>query len=286
MQKIHYSIAIPSNVLEDCSDLRSKTQKIGHIARAAAIFKVEKIIIYSIDKIIKGNFSLDIKLIKGILEYLDCPQYLRRLMFPKQPIFKYVGILPPLQTPHHPLENEIAKLEPISIREGLILSSNSQSSEIEIGLERPINIRVPNLSPKTRIILKLEKSGNAISGSPIKKAQTEKYWGYNVDIFKESLKKFRDRFSNYLILATSRKGSPLQKTDLDFFQTLKEKPRILLIFGSPSMGLFEIFENDGLKLEDCVDHIINIAPEQGTQTIRVEEAVMATLAILNCLMTL
>ncbi|NVM53722.1 MAG: hypothetical protein HWN66_08465 [Candidatus Helarchaeota archaeon] len=88
------------------------------------------------------------------------------------------------------------------------------------------------------------------------------------------------------MLATSKKGTPLRQKDFTFFQNLEENTKILVLFGSPSTGLFEIFENQGLKLEDWVNFIINIAPQQGTQTIRVEEALLSTLVLVNWLIAL
>ncbi|MHA1266070.1 MAG: putative RNA uridine N3 methyltransferase [Candidatus Helarchaeota archaeon] len=57
----------------------------------------------------------------------------------------------------------------------------------------------------------------------------------------------------------------------------------LIIFGSPSLGLFEIFKKNGLNLEDWVNFVVNIAPQQGTQTIRVEEALISTLTLISYL---
>ena len=284
MQKGDLSVAIPCTVLEDCSDLRSKTQKLGQIARACAIFKVKQIIIYSFSKKVSKS-SKDIRLIKEILEYLNCPQYLRKLVYPKLPIFRYVGILPPLRTPNHPLEKKFANIRGESIREGVVLSSNDQTSEIEIGLEQPIFINIPNLPIKKRVTLRLKKRNNKLSGVLIEKAKIKEYWGYDVQIFKDSIRDFMKKFSKYQIIATSKKGSPIKKSDIKFFHALGEMKDILIIFGSPSLGLFEIFKKHGLNLENWANFVVNIAPQQGTQTIRVEEALISTLAIISWLLS-
>ena len=286
MRNVNLNIAIPSNVLEDCSDLRAKTLKIGQIARAAAIFRVKKIIIYSISKAYLTKYLNDIELIKEILEYLDCPQYLRRIVFPKLPLFKYVGILPPLRTPHHPLENKIAKIQPISIREGAVLYSNGSYSELEIGLEMPLKLQIPNLPKKRRIILKLEKQGNSISGVPIAKERVKEYWGYETQIFKASLQNFITFFSDYTAIATSKRGNPIKLKDFEFLRGLPEKKEILVLFGSPNFGLFDIFETQGLNLINTVDLTINFVPDQGTHTVRVEEAIYSALSIINCILFL
>jgi hypothetical protein len=56
---------------------------------------------------------------------------------------------------------------------------------------------------------------------------------------------------------------------------------VLVGFGAPSRGLHEIVEDEHLKLNDLVDFVINTVPNQGTVTVRAEEALLATLAILN-----
>ena len=56
-------IAIPDTSLSDCSDLRQKTIKIGQIARALAVFKVEKILIYETES--KEKERRDLNLLIG-----------------------------------------------------------------------------------------------------------------------------------------------------------------------------------------------------------------------------
>jgi hypothetical protein len=53
------------------------------------------------------------------------------------------------------------------------------------------------------------------------------------------------------------------------------------LFGAPSRGLHEIAKDEGLKLNELVDIIVNTIPKQGTETVRTEEALLATLAVLN-----
>jgi predicted SPOUT superfamily RNA methylase MTH1 len=45
--------------------------------------------------------------------------------------------------------------------------------------------------------------------------------------------------------------------------------------------LFEIARDEGANLNDVVDFVVNTLPEQGTETVRTEEAVFASLSILN-----
>jgi predicted SPOUT superfamily RNA methylase MTH1 len=54
-----------------------------------------------------------------------------------------------------------------------------------------------------------------------------------------------------------------------------------LAFGAPALGLNEIVAREGLRLDDIVDFVVNTVPSQGTETIRTEEALIASLAVFN-----
>jgi predicted SPOUT superfamily RNA methylase MTH1 len=61
----------------------------------------------------------------------------------------------------------------------------------------------------------------------------------------------------------------------------RSSQRVLVAFGAPSRGLHEIAQDEGLKLGSITDFVINMVPNQGTVTVRTEEALLASLAILN-----
>jgi len=90
---------------------------VGRIARAAAIFCVDEIIIFDDGEKVKplhptsrptGPIKADFKwasqpdtLLEHLLIYLDCPPYLRRRLFPVHDHLRGVGLLPSLDMPHH-----------------------------------------------------------------------------------------------------------------------------------------------------------------------------------------
>ena len=92
------AIAIPLSIVSDIPHLREKTLKIGLIGRAAAIFRVNEIIVFP--DILNINQKRDRNLIAMLLAYMETPQYLRKRLFKIKPELKYAGILPPLRTPH------------------------------------------------------------------------------------------------------------------------------------------------------------------------------------------
>jgi hypothetical protein len=63
---------------------------------------------------------------------------------------------------------------------------------------------------------------------------------------------------------------------------LQKSKKILIAFGSPREGLREILAREGLD-QSVADYNLNTIPGQGTLSIRTEEAIHATLAIINLL---
>jgi hypothetical protein len=56
-------------------------------------------------------------------------------------------------------------------------------------------------------------------------------------------------------------------------------------FGSPSQGLQQIVSHEGLRLDDIVDYVVNTIPMQGTETVRTEEALIASMAVFSNLVS-
>jgi predicted SPOUT superfamily RNA methylase MTH1 len=88
-----------------------------------------------------------------------------------------------------------------------------------------------------------------------------------------------------LILATSRLGTPMPKIVKALRNRWRKSRKILVAFGAPTEGLYQILEREQLDLEEVADYIVNMIPNQGTETVRTEEAIYASLALLNSLST-
>jgi predicted SPOUT superfamily RNA methylase MTH1 len=273
------SIAIPASIVSDTPHLREKTSKIGLAGRAAAIFKVNEIIVYPDLK--KTKQERDIDLISTLLSYMETPQYLRKRLFRIEPKLQYAGILPPLRTPHHPLRQGAGRLRVGDYREAITLSNTAESTLADIGIDEPSIIVGAKLQPGKRITVRVKKTNERVELELVDREEISEYWGYTVT--KESgtlgilLK--NQRFD--LKIGTSKYGSPF----IDVIEQIRGKWKaansILIAFGAPSRGLNEIVEVEGIRLEDLVDFVVNTVPEQGTETVRTEEAIMASLAAFN-----
>ena len=96
---IRRSIAIPDSAVSDNSDIRSKTEKLFQLSRIAAIFQVQNILIYHNPLLTPARANRERRIITRILEYIECPQYLRKRLFPLSRDTVAVGVLSPLAIP-------------------------------------------------------------------------------------------------------------------------------------------------------------------------------------------
>lgn len=115
------SIAVPGSILDNAQSHELRTYVAGQIARAACIYKVDEVIVYDD----KGEITEDEKKkfrkdevfgearigclqLARILQYLECPQYLRKYFFPLHKDLQYAGLLNPLDAPHHLRQQDIS----------------------------------------------------------------------------------------------------------------------------------------------------------------------------------
>jgi predicted SPOUT superfamily RNA methylase MTH1 len=82
-------------------------------------------------------------------------------------------------------------------------------------------------------------------------------------------------------VGTSIKGAKWAGIAGELTGKWRKADSVLVAFGAPTRGLYEIAKDEGVKLVELVDFVVNTIPAQGTETVRTEEALLATLAILN-----
>ena len=280
MQEKKTSIAIPTSVISDTPHLREKTSKIGLIGRAAAIFRINEIIVYPDD--MKVDQTREMSLIALLLSYMETPQYLRKELFKLQPELQFAGILPPLRTPHHPLNKKIRSLKIGDYREGVTLAKANEGTRVDIGVEQHALILNKHLPVGKRVTVKIVRIGKQVEVELASRDEASEYWGYIVSMERRSLEEIADRKRFDLIIATSKNGALINDVADKLTEKWKVAKTILLAFGAPTRGLYEIAESDGFSLDDVADFVVNTVPRQGTVTVRTEEALIASLSVLNC----
>ncbi len=246
------SIAIPSSSLINESDEKIKAYKVGLIARAAAVFRVDEIVIYRDPKCDETNY------IKDILEYLETPQYLRKHLFPLKGSLRYAGILPPLAIPSHKTKH----LKIGEIREGVVRHVAPDGTRwVDIGLKALVPLKNSKAKRGTRVTVRVCSKNPLL----VEEGRPEEYWGYKVRIME-----LEDVISRENVVVTSRRCK-VPRID-------KIRRDITLVFGNPEEGVFEIAKRLGVKMQaECW----NTIPFQGTRSVRLEEAIFATLSLVN-----
>jgi predicted SPOUT superfamily RNA methylase MTH1 len=279
-----FCIAIPASVVSDVPHLREKTSRLGLIGRAAAIFRVNEIVIFP-DNLHNVQKS-DAGLVCTLLRYLETPQYLRKRLFKLNPDLQYAGILPPLRTPHHPLSHRTKELRVGEFREAVVLSASEKQALMYIGVEQPALMRNESVTVGKRVTVKVIKTGKPLEVGLADREEAPSYWGYSVTVEKRPFGSFVKNRDFDLTIATSKYGSPLADMNREIVKKWTEANSVLVAFGAPSKGLLEIVGNEGPQLSELVDFVVNMVPMQGTETVRTEEAVIATLAVFNIFHTM
>ncbi|CAF1295083.1 unnamed protein product [Adineta steineri] len=314
------SIALPASILRNAQSSELRTYLAGQIGRAACVFNIDEIIIFNDDdqdetsqEIDHNPFSASEQLIR-LLEYLECPQYLRKQFFPRQKLLEYAGLLNPLDAPHHVRTNEYW-----FYREGVTLPlrpAEGKGSWVDVGLyetkiqidkrlQQGLRVTVqrtditqeeyfhtketlnenPNINKKKRI------TGEIVSPST-PRLESGMYWGYQVRKA-ESIRTIiencpfddnNNHDSHYhhepkydLVIGTSERGIA--------YNEITEFPRFrhgLIVFGG-LQGLEKAFEHeqDHATADKLFNYYINTCPQQGSRTIRTEEAILITLSCLR-----
>ena len=273
------TVAIPASLVSDIPHLREKTSRLGMIGRALAIFRINEVIVYP-DKLME-NQRHDAELISVVLRYMETPQYLRKRLFPILPVLKYASILPPLRTPHHPLTKRIADLIDGEYRDGVVVKTG-KNTLVDIGFERPIRLNEGNAPLGKRITVRIVKHTSKIRIQKYDKSKISNiYWGYHVGISNATLAQMLSGGVFDLVILTSKYGKPLIEVIGELKRRWIEAKNRLIVFGSPKQGIREILKCDGLDMDEVDSLVINTIPSQGTKTIRTEEAIFATLAVIN-----
>ncbi len=270
------SVALPASLTLDIPHLREKTARLGFVSRALATFRVEEAIIYR-DRA-GAEIDREARLIEKMLTYIETPQYLRKLVFKMDPDLQYAGTLPPLRTPNHPDKQNPS---PGLLREGVVVQSGP-SSMVEAGFRNVVRVK-SKLPTSDRITIRLTRISPELEGEIVEPSGLTIYWGFRVARGNVSLSEIVRNRKFDLTISTSRKGTDVRKITLELREKWKSSKRPLIVFGSPNEGVPEILARSGMNVSDAMDFDLNTIPDQGVETVRTEEALWGSLAVLNVL---
>jgi len=261
-------VAVPASILSTEQTLELKTIKAGLVARACSIYRVDVIRVY----IDRADAWLDADLLYKLLEYARTPPYLRRRLYPLRREYSYAGLLPPLQLPTHGAGGP----RPGEYREALVLETRRGMLLLDAGLGRPVKAR--GRARRGSLVLVRVESIDPPRVSLAEDAAV--YRGYSVRLY-SSLRTAARRNTSTLIIATDKHGTPIDEVEDGLLEDIKSAKRVIVLFGSPKETLEEIAAREGFDMKSHADYTINTIPLQGTLTVRTEEAIHATLSIIN-----
>ncbi|DBA04347.1 TPA: hypothetical protein N0F65_002109 [Lagenidium giganteum] len=291
------SMAIPGSIIDNAQTKELKTYLAGQVARAAVIFQVDEIIVFddqlgaSKDEGPKKKANDCHVFLNRILQYLETPQYLRKALFPMHKDLSCAGLLNPLDTPHHLRANEWSVY-----REGIVVDrplKNNEGSHVNVGLMKEVAVD-KRIQPGIRVTVRIDEStkdhkkkmlGKLVSPAEPRE-QLGLYWGYT-SRYASSLSgvwtecPFKGGYD--LKLGTSERGT-VSVDDADF--SLPPFRHALVVFGGVA-GIEECVNADetipvtGEDAHTLFDMWVNTCPEQGSRTIRSEEAVLISLSALR-----
>lgn len=277
------SIAVPGSVIDNTQNVEYATFVAGQIARVAAIYNVDEVVV--LDESCSENsdtVSSGAAFLARLLQFMETPQYLKKLLIPVHPDLRLAGLLPPLDAPHH-----LRATEWKPYREGVVLKSQEGvGSFVDIGLDRTAFVKQP-LRPNLRVTLDVgqtmatqfmpELSENVVCAKVVSPSTPRErhglYWGYSVRIARGIKSLFKEGpFSYDLKVGTSERGEAVGPCEL----LLPHFRHILIAFGGP-LGLEHTFKGDPHYSTrtpvEVFDVYLNTCPHQGSRTIRTEEAI-------------
>ncbi len=261
-------IAVPSSLIEDVNSKDERTRKIGMIARAAAIYRAEKIFIFR-DPL--GERPRDAEFIARVLEYAATPPYLRRKLFPIADDLEKVGLLHPLGIPPHRRSKE---LKPGEVREA-ILELVGGRLYADVGVGRLLEYSGHGQAGRRVTVIVKTRNGDYFC----EEASPTEYWGYSVSAVDTLPKLVRSARPSHFVV-TSRHGAPLVDAWRRLSGIASSEESVLMAFGS-RRGLLEMHERE--EYESLGALIVNFIPGQGVETVRTEEAMIATLSAMQVL---
>ncbi|WP_330632337.1 RNA methyltransferase [Halocatena halophila] len=287
------TVLVPSSLVRETRDKREATRKLGYVARAATVFRIDRLVVYP-DR--DGQTRWGDGFVRTVLAYAATPPYLRKELWGQCDELEYVGVLPPLLAV---TQTGSGSDDPGSLRQGIVTEVGSDGRvRVNCGLQHPISLPVPSsltVDQGERVTIRIA------SEEPLRARIITDESPPGVRVERATMDVALNRTDSGVRIAASRYGEELSIESLTTLSqqltgaTPSEEPSFTVAFGAPERGLPKILDidPDGVELRDTpsaddsqpdrsrFDLWLNTVPRQGSETIRTEEALFATLACLN-----
>ena len=276
------SVLVPSSVCREAGDKREATRKLGYVARAAAVYRADRLVVFDDPE---GERQLGGGFVEAVLRYAATPPYRRKEAFGKRDELEYVGVLPPLRLSSWTGSESSGSG---SHREGIVTQVGSEGRvRVNCGMQHPVSLHLPDgmeVSEGERVTIRVS------SRRPLRaKIVARPPPGFQVCA--RSIGSELDRPDAGFRVATSRFGAPIGTSGLGGLTRRIREDGLTVAFGSPERGLVPMLGVDAKAVGEFdpeesaapggFDAWLNTIPDQGSEVVRTEEAMFASLACLT-----
>jgi predicted SPOUT superfamily RNA methylase MTH1 len=280
------SVLVPSSLVREAEDKREATRKLGYVARAATVFRVDRLVIFPDSG---GERHWGGGFVETVLKYAATPPYLRKEVWDERDELDYAGVLPPLRAaPRTGSGPESSG----SLRQGIVTEVGPDGHvRVNCGLQHPISLAAPEreFDQGERVTVRIS------SRRPVRAKIVDEPTRFEVS--RTDLSAALGREDAGVRIAASRHGRPVDAGALGTLAGRVESDGVTVAFGAPERGLPAMTSVDaddlhwevdadaesGVGAPDAgaFDYWLNTIPNQGSEVVRTEEAAFATLALLN-----
>lgn len=274
---------MPSSLVREAEDKREATRKLGYVARAAAVFRIDRVVVFPDED---GERQWGGGFVETVLRYAATPPYLRKEAFDTRDELAYAGVLPPLRLSSWTGSDSSGSG---SLRQGIVTQVGSEGRvRVNCGMQHPISLHEPPgmaVSEGERVTIRVS------SRRPVRaKLVDDPLPGFSVE--RTGLGDALDRSDAGVRIATSRHGEPLSVASLGGYRERIARDGVTVAFGAPERGLPPMLGVSADAVNESVtdssadaparfDAWLNTIPDQGSEVVRTEEAVLATLGSLT-----
>ncbi|CAE8632251.1 unnamed protein product, partial [Polarella glacialis] len=169
------SVMLPASIIDNCQSFELKAVLVGQIARALTIYGVNEVVLFE-DRFDTAwsddadNASRSMAFFARNLQYLETPQYLRRQLLPVHKDLRHVGLLSPLDAPHH-----LRKYERLPYRDGAVLGKDKAPAPpedaegpgvwVNCGLDEPVWVSGQEIPSDVRVTVRFEEDSTGDSAA-------------------------------------------------------------------------------------------------------------------------
>jgi predicted SPOUT superfamily RNA methylase MTH1 len=275
------SVLVPSSLTREAEDKREATRKLGYVARAATVFRADRLVVFPDED---GEAKRGGGFVHTVLDYAATPSYLRKEVWGKRAELEYAGVLPPL-LPASRTGSESNGSG--SLRQGIVTEVGPEGRvRVNCGLQHPISLNVP----PDMVVAEGERVTVRVSSRRPVRARLVDDPPPGFAVSRSDLSAALGREDAGVTIAASRHGDELSVPRLEALAGRIERDGLTVAFGAPDRGLPSILGVDADAAgTDTIesgnppgfDLWVNSIPKQGSEVVRTEEAMFATLACLT-----